>query len=157
MEAFEPLINLLIVLTILSVAAERVTNLLKNRHPELKDRTSAKSMAKKQERDFRISLRAMGVGMIVALAVKANFFELLTHLDDPWSTFGWVQVKDHQWFQVAATRGVGNVIYAVIGCLLTGVTLGFGSKFWHDILGAVYDLRGIARNRQERNGAPSTT
>ena len=156
MEAFEPLINLLVVLTVLSVAAERVTNLLKNKNPELKDRSTALSGVKKQERDFRISLRAVVVGTVIAVAVKANFFELLTHLDDPWSTFGWVQVKDHQWFRAAATRGVGNVVYTLVGCVLTGITLGFGSKFWHDILGAVYELRSIARNSQERRGTPGT-
>jgi len=150
MESFEPLINLLVVLTVLSVAAERITELLKLRDSDLRDRKLAIAKGEEKERAYKISLRATLIGMILALGVKADFFEILTHLEDPWATFGWVQVKEHQWFKAPATRGVGNFIYALSGCVLTGIALGFGSKFWHDVLGAVYELRSIARNRNER-------
>lgn len=156
MEAFEPLINLLVVLTILSVAAERVTEYLKLRNDDLKDRKIAIAKNEEPERAYRISMRAMTVGMCVAVAVKADFFEILTHLEQPWSTFGWVQVDEHRWIRSPATRGWGNAMYAVAGCAITGVALGFGSKFWHDVLGAVYEMRSIARNRAEKGEAANT-
>ncbi len=150
MDAFEPLINLLIVLTVLSVAAERLTELLKLHNNELKDRKQAIETNTQPDRAYAISLRAVIVGCFLALAVKADFFEILTHLEEPWSTLGWVNVRDHVWVRAPATRGFHNVIYAAMGCVLTGVALGFGSKFWHDVLGAVYELRSIARNRAEK-------
>ena len=38
-ESFQPIINLLVLLTALSVAAERITNLVKLRNPDLRNRT----------------------------------------------------------------------------------------------------------------------
>lgn len=39
------------------------------------------------------------------------------------------------------------------GCLVTRFALGFGSKFWHDLLGAVYELRDFARGANRRRSA----
>jgi hypothetical protein len=41
----------------------------------------------------------------------------------------------------SAVSGVGRFIYAVTGCLLTGCAMGFGSRFWHDVLGVLLDTR----------------
>ena len=145
MQAFEPLINLLVVLTVLSIVAERITNLLKLRHPDLKARQL--TAAGERKREYEISLRSIAVGILVALAVKANFFELTAHLDAPWETFGWVQVDNYRWTRSPATADMGSALYALAGCVLTGVALGFGNKFWHDVLGSVYELRSMARTR----------
>lgn len=51
MTTFEPLINLIVLLTALSVAAERVTNVLKLRHPELRNEKAA--AAAELRRDHR--------------------------------------------------------------------------------------------------------
>lgn len=145
MDAFQPLINLLVVLTVLSIVSERITNLLKLRHPQLNMR--ALDEQGQRSREYAIGLRSIAVGIVVALAMKANFFELVANLEAPWKTFGWVQVNRTQWVQSAATNGSGPFFYTIAGCALTGAALGFGSKFWHDILGTVYDLRNMARNR----------
>ena len=84
----------------------------------------------------------------MALLVKADFFEILTRLDDPWGTLGWVQLREYHWVRARATEGIGTTFYAMAGCAITGVALGFGSKFWHDVLGAVYEVRSMARNRR---------
>ena len=148
MESLEPLINLIVLLTVMSVAAERATNLLKLRHNDLRMRKSSKE--EERAREYRISVRSFLVGLILAVLVKADFFEIMLHLDSPWRTLGWVQVHGYTWFRSAATSELGTIIYALAGCVITGAMLGFGSKFWHDILGSVYELRGMARNRRER-------
>lgn len=145
MQAFAPLINLLVVLTILSVVAERITNAIKLRRPAL--RVRGESNEAERDREFSISLHSVGIGVIVALAVKANFFELVTHLEEPWTTFGWVNVEKYRWIRSPATTGFGPFAYTIVGCVLTGAALGFGSKFWHDVLGTVYDIRNRVRGR----------
>ena len=46
MDTFEPMLNFLVVQTVLSVASERITNLIKLKNPDLSDHTAAKSMAR---------------------------------------------------------------------------------------------------------------
>jgi hypothetical protein len=142
MESLEPLINLLILLTVLSVSAERLTNLLKLRRSNLRIRSTGENEIL---REYSISLYTISMGIILAILVKADFFEILTHLENPWQTLGWVKIEKYHWIKSTATASIGAAIYAVAGCVLTGIGLGFGSKFWHDILEIVYDIR-IRRN-----------
>ncbi len=148
MTSLEPLINLLIVLTVLSVAAERVTTFFKLRNNDLRDSKTTKLSEK--EREQQITFRSLMAGVFVAVAVKADLFEMLTHLDAPWDTLGWVKVSGAAWVRTPATAGLGTAIYAAVGSAITGLALGFGSKFWHEILDAVFELRGIAKKVRER-------
>jgi len=145
MPTFEPLINLLVLLTVLSVAAERIANLVKFRSDDLRYRRVG--INAERDREAAIQARVLVVGIVVAVAAKADLFSILTHLDDPWSTLGWVRVSGAQWFQSAALQNLGAALYALAGCTLTGVALGFGSKLWHDLLDTVYELRNLVRRR----------
>jgi hypothetical protein len=145
MESFEPLINILTVLTVLSVLAERATNLLKLQSEELRVKKTNEDA--ERTREYGISARTIAVGILVALLVKADIFEILSRLDDPWKTLGWVQIEDYRWMRSAATTAAHRAVYAAVGCVLTGIALGFGAKFWHDVLGSVYELRDMARKR----------
>src|SRR5258708_5669448 len=115
MESFQPLINLLVLMSALSIAAERVTNVLKQ----------------EKEPERAIGRRALAVAVVLAVAVKANFFEIVAHMDAPWETLGWSRIPDHK-------LQPGVFLYNVAGSALTGLGLGFGSKFWHDVLDIVY-------------------
>ncbi len=154
MTTFEPLINLIVLLTALSVAAERVTNVLKLRHPDLRNERGTRAEEKDRERG--ITIRSVAVGMVLAIAMKADLFEILAELDAPWETLGWVQVSAGQWTRAAATVGVGPFLYALIGSAFTGIALGFGSKFWHDILDIVFQLRKITEVVREKRLAETT-
>ena len=147
MESLEPLINLLILLTVLSVAAERVTNLLKLRDEKLSSPEADEK--KERKREGSISARAALIGVFVAVLVKADLFTIIAHLDDPWHTLGWVQMQGHEWVRTSATSGLGPFVYTLGGCVLTGVALGFGSKFWHDVLGVVFEVRGMAKRKRQ--------
>ncbi len=145
MDAFEPVINLLIILTILSFAAEKVTQLIKMKwiNPEA-NRLIAKGDDKKEtetERVFMVSKMSTYIGIAMALVVKADFFEMIANLEDPWSTFGWVRVQTGEWMRSYASQSFGTALYAALGCLVTGVALSFGSKFWHDVLKIVFELK----------------
>jgi hypothetical protein len=145
MTTFEPFINLLVVLTVLSVTAERVSNILKFKRPTLRDRQTKPEA--ERIREGQIQAQTAIIGIAIAVLTKADLFAFLTHLDDPWSTLGWVRVIGTQWFQSPATQSLGTILYSLGGCALTGLALGFGSKFWHDMLSTVFELRTIARNR----------
>jgi cytochrome c biogenesis factor len=143
MSSLEPFINILVLLTVLSIAAERATNFFKLRDKSLREATA--SDATEKEREHRITVRSLIMGIAVAILVKANLFEIWTRIDAPWDTLGWLQQSESKWVPAAAAASVGTALYALIGSALTGIALGFGSKFWHEILDGVVELRGIAK------------
>jgi hypothetical protein len=87
------------------------------------------------------------MGILVAVVVKADIFSILTHLEDPWAVLGWVRVTEYQWIRSPALSDPGAFLYALVGCVITGVALGFGSGFWHDVLGAVTEFKAMARKK----------
>jgi type IV secretory pathway VirB2 component (pilin) len=143
MNAFEQMVNLLVLMGALSVAAERLANALKLGHPDLRQPRRQASRAAEKERERRIGNRVLVVSVLLAIGVKADFFAMMSHLEAPWETLGW-------------SRGVPfasplAVLSTIAGMILTGLALGFGSKFWHDALDVVgaarNDLRGLRRHR----------
>ncbi len=136
MDAFTPLVNLFAILTALSLAAERITNIVKLRSKDLRNKAR-----NEKDRERQITNRALLVSLAVALLVKADFFEILSRLDAPWETLGWARMQAGELVRSSAVSGVGRFIYAVTGCLLTGCAMGFGSRFWHDVLGVLLDTR----------------
>ena len=83
-------------------------------------------------------------------ALYANFFEVMTHLDNPWSTLGWVKIQDNYWTRSQALQNLGAFLTALVGSCFTGLGLGFGNKFWHDILGIVYEMRDKRRELNKK-------
>jgi hypothetical protein len=148
MDTLQPLVNLLVLLTILSVAAERGTNLVKLGRPGLRNAESDEQ--KEKEREMKLTWVSVLAGFVVAVAVKADLFEILVHLDAPWDTLGWVQMHGSNWSASAATAGFLTAAYAIGGCIFTGVALGFGSKFWHDMLDIVFNARQKLKNAAGR-------
>lgn len=140
MDAFEPLINLLVLLGTLSIAAERLANLTKLAHPDLSCRRGSRTQEKDRER--RIGTRVVVVSVLLAAAVKADFFAIVAHLDAPWDTLGWSQD--------ALPSSPAEVLATLAGTMLTGLSLGFGSKFWHDALDILYGVRNSLRRLGRR-------
>lgn len=152
METFEPLINLFVLMTALSVVAERITNHLKLGNEDLRRRTDDD-----RTREQRIQNRSVIVGIGLALLMKADMFLILSNLDDPWKTLGWIRVTGGHAFRSEAAVALGPCLMAVVGCVITGFALGFGSRFWHDVLGSLLDVRKRGRNarRAENRQAQS--
>ena len=148
MDALEPWTNLLTVLTALSVAAERLTDWLKMRRPQLRQRSLDPEAEK--EREAAIATCSLLVGVLLAMLVKADFFLIMARLDNPWETLGWLELRGQRWVPVAATDSIGVFLYTLGGCVITGLALMFGSRFWHEILEALFELRDAARLRRGR-------
>jgi hypothetical protein len=143
MAAFEPLVNLVVLLSAMSVAAERLANWLKLGNSDLREKQVAPEAEKERERG--IALRALAVSVTLALLMKADFFEILSHLEAPWDTLGWVRPEGNAWTP-------GQLLHALVGTVVTGIALSFGSKFWHDVLDRVYGVRAPARGGQGEAG-----
>jgi hypothetical protein len=144
MDAFDPLINILSVLTVLSVAAERVTNVVK-----LRKEDTWRAISERQ-REFNIQVTNVIFSLFIALAVKADIFSMFARPDAPWSTLGWVQWTGTAWAQSASVVGASAILHTFVGCIVTGIALGFGSKFWHDVLGIVFEARELTKKHKER-------
>jgi hypothetical protein len=146
MNTFEPAINLIVLLSVLSVAAERLANLVKPRHADLRESRGRVSRAGEKERERRIGNRVLAVSVLLAVAVKADFFAIVSHLNAPWDTLGWTRN--------APVSSPAELLTTIAGTILTGLSLGFGSKFWHDVLDIVYGARDNLRRHTRRAGQP---
>ena len=144
MAAFEPLVNLVVLLSALSVAAERLANWMTLGDPTLWEKKETPPEEKRRER--RIALRALIVSVALAVLVKADLFEILAHPEAPWDTLGWMRPAGDRWTP-------DRLLDAVAGTIVTGVALSFGSKFWHDTLDLVYGMRAaVGSGSRERGG-----
>jgi hypothetical protein len=141
MGSLEPIINLVTVLTVLSVTAERLTNVIKLRRED-----EWKALPNRQ-REFRITRTNMLVGVALALVMKADLFAMLAQPNAPWSTLGWTTWNGSAWVRSVAAASWGGATHAVLGATLTGAALGFGSQFWHDILEIILEMKKLSEGR----------
>ncbi len=156
MTAFEPLINLLVLLSALSVAAERLANAFKLGNPQVRGSLRKASRAAEKERERRINLAVLRVSLLLAFLVKADFFAILSQLEAPWETLGWVRPAADGWLESPALASWPRFLYATAGTMLTGAALGFGSKFWHDVLDIVYRARHAVPPRAPARPSPKS-
>lgn len=109
-------IKITLVLLILSLIVEKITGFVKLYYPSLYGKTFSEDDEKFREK--KIQRNSIIIGIIVALLSNANFFKLLGGeemiywSDDP----------------------EGITIKAILGCLISGIFLSQGSKFFHDLL-----------------------
>jgi len=143
MAAFEPLVNLVVLLSALSVAAERLANGMKLGNPGLREKKESPAAEKARERG--IALRALAASVALAVIVKADFFDILSHPEAPWDTLGWVRPAGDGWT-------VGRLLQALAGTIVTGIALSFGSKFWHDVLDLVYGVSAAVHGGANKPG-----
>ena len=127
----DALFILLTILLPLSFIAERITNLIKLLIPDgflglvnVRYKEDDPFMEKKRERRiFAISLISGG---LVSFSLKADLFAVINQ-----GTFGWnTPTTGYSW---------------IIGCLFTGFFLSWGSKFWHDLLEILLEMKNIRR------------
>jgi hypothetical protein len=137
-------ISITIILFILSMISERVSNFLKLNLPEDtlilglfktdKYRTKLKDSYQEKLRERRIFGLALFCGFIVAFCAKANLISMFNEKKgvDMANTMGW-ELKDVSWDF--------NFLMILIGCFLTGIFLSLGSKFWHDLLDLLLQIK----------------
>lgn len=132
------LINITITLFILSLISERITNFFKLRfYDKSKDvykKLSEKEETEKKEKD-NLDF-ALAFGIFTALFLKISLFDLFT--EDFQKHFGW-SLKDFN------SKHLECLPKTIIGCIFTGIFLSFGSKFWHDLLDLLFQIKNLRR------------
>lgn len=91
-----------------------------------------------KEREQRILALNISLSILIAFLIHANLFTLLK--GDPTTSLGW---QDFDW---------SNIHLELIGCIIGGLLMSLGSKFWHDTL----DMLFYAKNLKEKLGDNET-
>lgn len=145
----DSLISILIILMILSLITEKLVELVKkyikvsdkiNRWRWLKninvDTYGKPELAREKKRE--VTLLAVLLGTLVSLFTKASFFDLL-RASNPQEALFWQNEQGtiESWASVCAYLS-GSFL---IGILITGFFLSFGSAFFHDLLEFLYYVK----------------
>lgn len=128
----------LVILLILSLITEKFSNIIKLFFPSVRLQESDPGKEKKREKS--IQLIAIGSGIAIAIMSGANIFELFKN------NFGWF------WKSEPGTDYTNaDLTIAILGCILTGFFLSFGSKLFHDLLDLVLEIKNLKRKINEKN------
>lgn len=124
LEGEDLLIAIVVILFILSLIAERVTNLVKLL-PFWNLAIKRSTPKGEKEREWYILLLSLGSGFLVASLTVADFFELIDGK-------GIKIISEIEWENIP-------------GIILTGFFISLGSKFWHSMLDLVMDFSKLKR------------
>lgn len=130
----EILITGLMILFILSTITEKLANFIKlndtindtKNFKNIKIRTVNEEDEKNREK--KIQIISILIGVAVALICKANIFEILTS-------------ENVQLFWSAPYTDLLSSFTIIVGCIICGIFLSFGSKFFHDLLDIVFQIK----------------
>lgn len=146
----DKLIEIGIILFILSLISERLTNYIKlylpilrqdkETPPEVKDLEKQRKRVQKRERIT--FLLALVCGLVTAFASKADLFLLINT-----PTVEYTKALDLGW--EGYKESGGKLFQTLLGCFLTGIFLSFGSKFWHDALDLLFQIKNLRRKAVE--------
>lgn len=126
------LVSLVVVLLPLSFIAERFSQFFKLILPSQGKlgfgniRHKEDDVKKEKIRERKIFLLSLLSGEIVAFSLKADLFQIIEN-----GKIGWGQNSD-------------SLIW-IVGCLFTGFFLSWGSKFWHDLLGILFEVKNLRK------------
>jgi hypothetical protein len=102
-------------------------------------------MDRKEEklREMKILGVNIFLSIIISLISTSNLFNILS-FNVPYDSFGWR-------FRVNPTFDVSTSLLTLIGCILTGLFISLGSKFWHDLLGLLLYAKDAKRALSDPN------
>ena len=150
MDILQQIIQLVTILFLLSMVCERIADFLKHYLSDShifriqKDffkvgdtlTKSPKDDAKEQARVFRILKINVWSGILLAAILKADLIKIFNNINEPGKTLGWNNISEY---------GVLDSILLPFGIILTGCFISFGSKFWHDLLDILYQIKNTKR------------
>jgi len=155
-------IGLIITLFLLSMICERLADFFKNylgetstgtgraigRLLNMGDLTTRNDPDSKEEdkRYYKILKINIWCGFFTAIALNADLFNIIKHGTEPFKAIGWYDTtkiwdKNFEW----TWNLIPKSISFIVGCFATGFFISFGSKFWHDLLDIVYQVKNYRR------------
>ncbi len=99
-----------------------------------------------KERERRILLLNIILSIMIAILANANLFKILQD-SSPFDALGW---KSNEWEGVKYIEL--SILKSFSGCILGGLFISLGSKFWHDVL----DMLFYAKNLKSKLSDPAT-
>ncbi len=150
-DMLQQIIQLVTVLFLLSMVCERIADFLKyylsnkqflwipKEFFKIGDTQTKypKDELKEKARAFRILKINVGSGILLATILKADLIKIFNHIENPGETIGWNNL----------CSSYEGIEYGVLpfGIILTGLFISFGSKFWHDLLDLLYQIKNTKR------------
>lgn len=95
-----------------------------------------KDDTKEQARAYRILKINVWSGILLAFILKADLIKIFNNITEPGKTLGWNNIADY---------GILDFVLLPCGIALTGCFISFGSKFWHDLLDILYQIKNTKR------------
>jgi hypothetical protein len=136
----DSIIQLVLVLFVLSLICERMANFLKLQFSNKRlllmfkmgnTRDRSKDPAEEKRRELRILKLNLLCGVVTAVAMRADLISLLENATNPSSVIGWG----------STTKVTAPWYLQAVGFLLTGLFISLGSKFWHDLLDLLLEVK----------------
>ncbi len=140
-------IAVVIILFILSMISERFVTWIKLRYGQKgnwlfllvrKDTdlvTKGKTDEEENLREQKILGLNISISIITAVLAKANLFAIINS-SAPNEELGWKNIDQIDWTRLPAI---------LLGCILTGFFISLGSKFWHDLLDILFEVKNYKR------------
>lgn len=128
----EKFIAVTMVLLILSMITEKIGNFVKM--SEVKWIKKRMACANEKERERKIQTMSIGVGIGVALVAKANIFAIYSTAE-----------FEFFWNEKDISSGFLHFFSTLTGSLFCGLFLSLGSKFFHDLLDMLLQVKNLKR------------
>lgn len=145
----EQIIQLVTILFLLSMVCERVADFLKhylNNSQRLGIGDTITKFPgddiKEQARAYRILKINVWCGIITAVILKADLIKILNNVQDSGKTIGWSNIQEYKQL---------DYLFLPFGLILTGCFISFGSKFWHDLLDILLEIKNAKRTLTQTN------
>ncbi|MGC4101327.1 hypothetical protein [Ferruginibacter sp.] len=111
---------------------------------------------REQRRHYRILKLNIWIGFLTAFLCHASLFDILK-VNTTDRSIGW---PDHISFNFCFTPTcILNGLSFIVGCLLTGILISLGSKFWHDVLDILLEVKNVKKSISQQiavnTGQPS--
>jgi len=123
-----------IVLLILSLITEKIANFVKLSYDNLASNQGSVMGEKRREKN--IQLITIAVGIAVALLSKANLFEFFK--------------EEFNLFWTAEDFGGLKLLSNIVGSVISGLFLSLGSKFFHDLLDVLFQIKNLKRKLNDK-------
>ena len=123
-----------IVLLILSLITEKISNFIKLQYKDISDKDKNNNTEKLKEK--KIQKLTIIVGICVAILTKANFFEIFK--------------LDYDLFWTADDFKGFDLLSNIVGSIISGMFLSLGSKFFHDLLDMLLQVKNLKRKLNDK-------
>ena len=150
MEIFQITIQIALILFLLSMISEKIIDFLKHylsdsylfgiqkEYCKIGDTLTKfpQEDLREQVRKYRILKINLWSGILISTIIKADISRIFARIKEPGKVFGWNNLSDYETL---------DFFLLPFGIILAGCFISFGSKFWHDFLDLLFQVKNTKR------------